>query len=178
MEKRFETATVCTPPLYREFSEYHLQGLLRGTRLFFWACAGLLVLFATAALILGNRSVLPLSLSYLLAAVFLPLPWLVERAARRQAEKGGKEMDGAVDACVFYDDCFVETIGGMQTTAFYPRVVRAAETASCYYVYTSRSAAAVIAKDSFLVGDADGFRAFLKDRLGERFDPWKAGEED
>ena len=36
-------------------------------------------------------------------------------------------------------------------------------------MYIDRSTAAVIAKDSFVIGDADAFRGFLNEKLGDRF---------
>ena len=170
MEKRFETVTTYTPQTYREFSDYNMRGMLRITRLVFLACAALLALFTTIMLmVMGNRNTLAVLLSYGLVVVFLLLPFLVEWIVKRQVETGAKEADGLVDTCAFFDEYFTEINGDQQTTAFYPRVFKAAETAAYYYVYIDRSTAAVIAKDSFVIGDADAFRGFLNEKLGDRF---------
>ena len=177
-QQRFETSTVYTPERYRKFGEFHLRSTVKWSRILLWLCAALLAVFTTAMLLRGGLRSGYAVLCYLLAAIFVPLPWLVQWITKRQIEASSREAAGTTDHCVFYDDHFVESNGELQTTAFYPRIWRAVETDDCFYLYLDRSSAAVVEKTGFLMGDAATFRLFLQEKLGDRFrlDGSDAGE--
>ena len=48
-------------------------------------------------------------------------------------------------------------------------MTRAYESGKYFYLYFGEEQAYYIAKDGFTVGDADGFRTFLKEKLGKNF---------
>lgn len=62
-------------------------------------------------------------------------------------------------------------IAGVQSASVFPyfQITRAYESKKYFYLYFGEEQAYYIAKDGFTVGDADGFRAFLKDKLGKSF---------
>lgn len=62
-------------------------------------------------------------------------------------------------------------IAGVQSASVFPyfQVTRAYESGKYFYLYFGEEQAYYIAKDGFTVGDADGFRTFLKEKLGKNF---------
>lgn len=62
-------------------------------------------------------------------------------------------------------------IAGVQSASVFPyfQITRAFETGKYFYLYFGEEQAYYIAKDGFTVGDADGFRKFLKEKLGKKF---------
>ena len=62
-------------------------------------------------------------------------------------------------------------IAGVQSASVFPyfQVTRAYESSKYFYLYFGEEQAYYIAKDGFTVGDADGFRTFLKEKLGKNF---------
>ena len=62
-------------------------------------------------------------------------------------------------------------IAGVQSASVFPyfQVTRAYESGKYFYLYFGEEQAYYIAKDGFTVGDADGFRTFLKEKLGKTF---------
>ena len=169
MEKLFETSTVYTAERYRKFGEFHLRSTVKWSRILLWLCAAFLAVFTTVMLVRGGLHPGYAALCYILAVVFVLLPWLIQWMTRRQIETAAQSAEGMTDRCEFYGDYFVETNDEGQTTAFYPRLWRAMETEDCFYLYLDRSTAAVVEKGSFLQGDVSSFRQFLEEKLGDRF---------
>lgn len=168
-EKLFETSTVYTAERYRKFGEFHLRSTVKWSRILLWLCAAFLAVFTTVMLVRGGLHPGYATLCYILAVVFVLLPWLIQWMTRRQIETAAQSAEGMTDRCEFYGDYFVETNDEGQTTAFYPRLWRAVETEDCFYLYLDRSTAAVVEKGSFLQGDVSSFRQFLEEKLGDRF---------
>ena len=127
-QQRFETSTVYTPERYRKFGEFHLRSTVKWSRILLWLCAALLAVLPPPCCCAAGFCSGYAVLCYLLAAIFVPLPWLVQWITKRQIEASSREAAGTTDHCVFYDDHFVESNGELQTTAFYPRIWRAVET--------------------------------------------------
>ena len=108
-EKLFETSTVYTAERYRKFGEFHLRSTVKWSRILLWLCAAFLAVFTTVMLVRGGLHPGYAALCYILAVVFVLLPWLIQWMTRRQIETAAQSAEGMTDRCEFYGDYFVET---------------------------------------------------------------------